>query len=130
MMTNHLSIGETAAVLGVSIQTLRRWDAHKFFVSERKHNGSHRTYDIAALNAATQQEKLDLVKMARSWATHGDHWHPLDSVYCTTKDVFQVRLQALEQQLAAQSVVAGVFSGNFDKKTSIASRSKPLFSRL
>jgi putative resolvase len=35
-----LKIGEAAKILGVSIQTLRRWEEQEYFVPNRKSKGS------------------------------------------------------------------------------------------
>lgn len=47
----HLAIGEAAARLGVSIQTLRAWDLAGSFVPEMRTEGGQRRYTIAQINA-------------------------------------------------------------------------------
>jgi len=47
-MDNIVSIGEASKILGVSIQTLRRWDKEGKLVPV-KTEGSHRRYDISKL---------------------------------------------------------------------------------
>jgi len=47
-MSNMLDIREAAEFLGVSVQTLRRWDAEGRLVPERT-AGGHRRYDLAKL---------------------------------------------------------------------------------
>lgn len=109
MLGEQWSIGEIADMLGVSIQTLRRWDADKIFVSQHRPIGGHRFYRTSDLNVAIQQGKFDLVKMARAWVIQDSSWQPFDSVYCSTKDVFQVRLQAFERQLASVNGLTNFF---------------------
>jgi len=47
-MNRFISIGEAAAVLGVSITTLRRWEASGKLVAEHT-VGGHRRYDVNKL---------------------------------------------------------------------------------
>jgi len=47
-MVRLTSIGEAAKVLGVSITTLRRWEASGRLVADRT-AGEHRRYDLAKL---------------------------------------------------------------------------------
>ena len=47
-MVRLTSIGEAAKVLGVSITTLRRWEASGRLVADRT-AGGHRRYDLAKL---------------------------------------------------------------------------------
>lgn len=98
MSRQELSIGETAKILGVNVQTLRRWDQAGFLISQRRPS-NRRFYLLNQLELEVQQGKFDLKKMARAWAFDDSGWQPLDSLYCPTSPVFQVRLQALERQL-------------------------------
>ena len=48
-MERLVGIGEAASALGVSIATLRRWEASGKLVAERT-AGGHRRYDLAKLS--------------------------------------------------------------------------------
>ena len=48
-MSRFIKIGETAKILGVSIQTLRRWEESGYLVPDRKSKGSTRYYNIDKL---------------------------------------------------------------------------------
>ena len=48
-MSRFIKIGEAAKTLGVSIQTLRRWEAAGYLVPHRKSNGNTRYYDLDRL---------------------------------------------------------------------------------
>jgi predicted site-specific integrase-resolvase len=55
-MSRFLKIGEAAKILGVSIQTLRRWEETGYLVPARKSSGKTRYYDLDQL---VNREKLD-----------------------------------------------------------------------
>ena len=48
-MNRFIKIGEAARILGVSIQTLRRWEETKHLVPERKSKGKTRYYNLDKL---------------------------------------------------------------------------------
>src|SRR5262245_49556294 len=48
-MSRFIKIGKAAEILGVSIQTLRRWETEGTFVSHRKSPGGTRYYDVDKL---------------------------------------------------------------------------------
>lgn len=48
-MSRFIKIGEAAKILGVSIQTLRRWEESAYLVPSRKSKGKTRYYDIDQL---------------------------------------------------------------------------------
>ncbi len=48
-MTRFIKVGEAAKVLGVSIQTLRRWEETGYLMPDRKSEGKTRYYDLDKL---------------------------------------------------------------------------------
>jgi putative resolvase len=48
-MSRFIKIGEAAKVLGVSVQTLRRWEETGYLASHRKSEGGTRYYDLNLL---------------------------------------------------------------------------------
>jgi predicted site-specific integrase-resolvase len=48
-MSRFIKIGEAAKILGVSIQTLRRWEASGYLVPHRKSSGDTRYYNLDLL---------------------------------------------------------------------------------
>ncbi len=48
-MTRFIKVGEAAKVLGVSIQTLRRWEKTGYLMPDRKSEGKTRYYDLDKL---------------------------------------------------------------------------------
>jgi hypothetical protein len=88
-----LKISGAAEILGVSIDTLRRWDESGKLVAIKKGGGTHRYYrgkdiDIFASN---------LFKFAFDWMSRGAEFP--GTFYCSTSAVFQARLVKMEHML-------------------------------
>lgn len=79
-MSRFVKIGEAARILGVSIQTLRRWEALGELIPDRKTKGKTRYYDadkllglkniegdvtIAYARVSSHDQKQDLVRQAK-----------------------------------------------------------------
>jgi putative resolvase len=45
-MSRFVKIGEAAKILGVSIQTLRRWEESAYLLPSKKSKGNTRYYDL------------------------------------------------------------------------------------
>ncbi len=91
-----LSIGETAKLLGVSIQTLRRWDNKGILKSFRATATGKRFYKELDIKIFTK----DLHAIGWRWASQGTPAEPAKEFYCRTKDVFAPgRLSRLENDL-------------------------------
>lgn len=100
MNQSNLTVGKASEILGVSIQTLRRWDEDGTLPARRNQLGSNRTYQYADLTSAFDKGLVRIEKMAYSWAQAREPWMPPEPLYCHTSAVFQTRLRALEQELA------------------------------
>ncbi|KKT55797.1 MAG: hypothetical protein UX08_C0004G0020 [Candidatus Collierbacteria bacterium GW2011_GWB1_45_35] len=95
-MTNSLiSISNIAKQLGVSIDTLRRWDKTHRLPSTRIGPRGHRYYRQADIDLFLRND----IYLARQWAMSTVGSTPPSEVYCQTRDVFQVRLERLQGQL-------------------------------
>ena len=55
-MNRFIKIGEAARILGVSIQTLRRWEKSGQITCDKKSDGGTRYYDIDRLIGSTKKE--------------------------------------------------------------------------
>jgi putative resolvase len=79
-MSRFVKIGKAAEILGISVQTLRRWEASGILISNRKSPGSTRYYDldkllglknsdrdltIAYARVSSHDQKEDLVRQAK-----------------------------------------------------------------
>jgi len=96
MRDKLLSIGETAQLIGVSIKTLRRWDALGRLKSTRSGASGHRYYLQSEISKFLQ----DINAIARSWVLAPIAYEPDPEVYCRTRDVFQARLEKFQSQLS------------------------------
>lgn len=90
-----LSIGETSKLLGVSIQTLRRWDSKGILKSFRAGASGKRFYKQQDVKVFIN----DLPEVGWKWACQTTPSEPTKEFYCSTSDVFIARLTRLENDL-------------------------------
>jgi len=88
-----LTIGQAAEYLGVSLNTLRRWDESGKLIAIKKGGGTHRYY----LEKDLEIFASDLIKLASEWV-HNNTDFP-GTFYCPTSAVFQGRLTKMEYAL-------------------------------
>lgn len=92
MQNKLISIGKAAKLLGVSIDTLRRWDLAGRLQAIRSNPRGHRYY----LRSDIEQYLQDVDVIARNWAQAPHGVEPKPDVYCQTRDVFQARLETFQ----------------------------------
>ena len=95
MTDNLISIGEVAKRLGVSIDTLRRWDKAHRLMAIRSGLRGYRRYRQSDIDLFLRNESI----LAKQWASAVVGVTPLDDVYCPTRDIFQARLEKLQYTL-------------------------------
>ena len=110
-MHRFVGIGEAAQVLGVSVTTLRRWEAAGKLVPERT-PGAHRRYDLARLRPEQFRAAQDADRRTIAYARVSSH---------DQKDDLERQKQVLELYCARQGwtfeVIADLGSGmNYRKK--------------
>ena len=110
-MDRFIGISEAAAALGVSVTTLRRWEAAGHVVAERS-AGGHRRYDLAKLRPDLARQREDEQRRTVAYARVSSH---------DQKDDLERQKQVLELYCARQGwtfeVVADLGSGmNYRKK--------------
>lgn len=93
-----LTIAEAAEILGVSLDTLRRWDKSGKLVAIRKDGGTHRYYQQHDLDLFAS----DLIKLAHGWTTDGLELPSM--FYCANSAVFQVRLARMQDDLVRNNL--------------------------
>ncbi|PIP57494.1 hypothetical protein COX03_02785 [Candidatus Woesebacteria bacterium CG22_combo_CG10-13_8_21_14_all_39_10] len=112
-----LPIGKTAKLLGVSIDTLRRWDKSGKFSSVRISAGGNRYYRKSEIDLFINEP----LSVALNWAISDKTYEPDQKYYCKTRDVFQVRLEHMLAELLGEnskafssliSAVAGEIGNN------------------
>jgi excisionase family DNA binding protein len=97
-----ISISEAASVLGVSIDTLRRWDESGKLVS-LKTNGGHRKYSRSQVELFLN----DLFGLAREWVTKGIEIS--SQFYCPNSAVFQIKMLEVQRLLGSVPELAQIF---------------------
>lgn len=95
MQKELMNIAEAAAALGVSLNTLRRWDNTGKLKAERKGERGHRFYKRENLELF----KIDLFELCRDWASDSKGWEPLKFFYCQNSAIFNARLGSLTDGL-------------------------------
>src|SRR3989339_704743 len=88
-----LTIGQATLYLGVSLNTLRRWDEKGKLVAIKKDGGTHRYYREKDLEIFSS----DLVKFASEWIEDSIEFP--GTFYCGTSSIFNVRLTKMEYAL-------------------------------
>lgn len=95
MQNELISISKATQLLGVSIDTLRRWDASGRLKAIRSGIHGHRFYRQTDI----EQFLADIESEARQWAEASQGIELKSDVYCPTRDVFQARLEQLQSKL-------------------------------
>jgi excisionase family DNA binding protein len=88
-----LTITQAAEILGVSLDTLRRWDKSGKLVAIKKEGGTHRYYREKDLEIFAS----DLMKFASEWIEDGVEFP--GTFYCQTSSIFNARLTKMEKLL-------------------------------
>lgn len=104
MSEELISIGNAARLLGVSIDTLRRWDEGGKLKAART-TGGHRVYRQHDIEIFLS----DLWTIASEWVSASEPPELPSSLYCQTSSVFQARLGKM-QAVLKDSHVADYFS--------------------
>lgn len=95
MTDELLTAPEAAKLLGVSVDTLRRWDEAGTLRPDFVTPGSHRRYRRSSIERLSS----DLFGAAREWATSPRPQSPEKQYYCETSAVFQTRLVKFQSAL-------------------------------
>jgi len=99
-----LTIGQAAEYLGVSLNTLRRWDENGKLVAIKKEGGTHRYYREKDLEIFAS----DLMKFASEWIQNGTEFP--GTFYCPTSPIFNARLSRMEHELMQKSGFEKLYS--------------------
>jgi len=101
MNSKLLTISQAAKLLGVSIQTLRRWDNSGKLSPIGRDTSEHRHYLKKDIEDYIKNniKDLGLFKLARNWIMDDLGIEPLSDFYCPDVSIFQARLTRLENEL-------------------------------
>jgi len=93
MNEKMFTISQAAKYLGVSLNTLRRWDESGKLVAINKDGGTHRYYRENDLEIFAS----DLMKFASEWIRDGVEFPNI--FYCQTNSIFNARLTRMQNTL-------------------------------
>ncbi len=110
MNSKLLTIGQTSKMLGVSIQTLRRWDNAGRLSPVRRMTTGHRYYTRNDVDDYIRNNKKSLLfKLAKSWVSNNLKIEFYPDFYCPDSSVFQARLTRLESELGGIRELSKIF---------------------
>lgn len=104
MPNNLIPIKKAAEMLGVSLDTLRRWEEEGKITSVRFTPRGHRYYNIDLIQVMAS----DLFKTAKDWVLSQDPIEP--KFYCPDTTTFQTRLNRMELEMKNTPAFAEEFS--------------------
>lgn len=104
-----LTIGQASEMIGVSIQTLRRWDDSGKLSSVRKKKTGHRYYQRDDVEDYIKNNFKNLFKLAKNWIFNNKGIEPPSDFYCPDISVFQARLIKLENELSKMKRLGKTF---------------------
>ncbi len=99
-----ITISEAAEILGVSIDTLRRWDKSGKLSPVKTSDAGYRLYNRSQIELYFN----DLFDLAKDWALRGTEIS--SKFYCSNSAVFQTRLTKMQDLLAGVKELASIFS--------------------
>jgi|AntAceMinimDraft_7_1070363.scaffolds.fasta_scaffold27029_1 hypothetical protein len=105
-----VDIKTTSLMLGVSLQTLRRWDKNKKLLARRDKERGHRYYYNYDIEEFVVQNYKYLFKMAKKWSFSMEPSETLPIFYCEDAYVFKARLSKLEKILQKDINLVNNFS--------------------
>src|SRR3989339_1730675 len=104
MNSGYITINEVAKLLGVSIDTLRRWDKNGKLKAIRQQKNGYRYYPREVVELYLQ----DIFAVAKNWVTSLPTL-PASEYYCPDSLVFKARLSRLEKDLSKIDEVKNIF---------------------
>ncbi len=104
-MKKIISIWEAARIIGVTITTLRRWDKAGTLPSIQSKKGWNRRYREEDIELFI----IDLSYLAEQWAWSSDAFEPEKLYYCSSSDIFRVRLDKMVFLLSQEKSMQDIF---------------------
>lgn len=97
--SDALTISEVAGLTGLSLSTLRRWDAQGKLRSFRYSPAGNRYYRRNDIENYLLDQR-DLLTQVKEWTQSKTATELSETLYCQTRDVFSVRLERLQNELS------------------------------
>ena len=111
-MPQHLSISHAAAILGVAISTLRRWEAEQKLIPTYRTKGGHRRYSLAEIYKLCGQI-VPTTRKTIAYARVSSHDQKAD----LARQAERLRLYCEQQQYQKTQIFQDLGSGlNYQKK--------------
>jgi len=104
MNFGYITIAEAAKLLGVSIDTLRRWDKKGKLKAVRRKGDGYRYYPIEIIELYLK----DIFALAKKWVTDPPAL-PEPEYYCPDSLIFKNRLGRLEKDLSTMDEIKNIF---------------------
>jgi len=96
MDSKLITIGQVSKMIGVSVQTLRRWDKAGKLSPIREKKTGYRYYNKKDVENYSVR---NLFKLAKFWIADDSGFEPLHDFYCPDSSVFQARLSKMQNEL-------------------------------
>lgn len=111
-MNEKIFIKKASRLLGVNMQTLRRWDKSGRLKARRKKSGKKNFYfyEVEALNDFLLENFSVLLKLAVKWAFNPAPIELPQKFYCPDKAIFKARLSKFEFELSRNQKFSKLFS--------------------
>ncbi len=104
----NISIREAAKRLGVSLNTMRKWDEIGALPASRFGDRTHRFYSVADIESFLIKTKN--FKLAKKWVMDKKGKQPDSLFYCDLSALFQARLVRMERELSQDKRLIDFFS--------------------
>lgn len=104
MIEELITISEAAKILGISIDTLRRWDKSGKLIPVKISDAGYRLYYRSQIELFLN----DLFGLAGDWVLKGTEVSP--QFYCSNSAVFQTRLIQMQDLVAGVAGLNSIFS--------------------
>ncbi|MFH1456786.1 MAG: MerR family DNA-binding transcriptional regulator [Patescibacteria group bacterium] len=108
MDNNLISIQKTAEILGVTRQTLRRWDKSGRLTPVRGRN-NYRYYKKEDIGEFSKNNLKDIFKIAKNWVLSEQPAELQPDFYCRDSAVFQAQLARLQDELSKIKDVNNIY---------------------
>lgn len=106
MREETISIREAANIIGVSTDTLRRWDEKGELPAIRGVERGHRRYRKKDIDKFI----MDLFYLAKQWGLSDEGEEPEKPFYCANSSVFKTRLDEMGLLLSQEESLKDIFS--------------------